>query len=390
MGAMRRSADLILAAGTLVAGTLVAGTLVAALVAALAGTGPVAGAAATVPAALTPSALAAGAGHACVVGGSAPRVAWSTLRNPVLADPSAGLKDQAVVWADGQWHALFSEVTDDPSGPGGIRWDIATATSPDLQHWSAVSPWPAQAGVLGVASPDLVRVRTGRFVVTYQSDPGASPPVGDDARLFFRTSADLVRWSRPHPLAQNLAPVAGDRMIDGALVSTGRQLLLGFKFSSPTQPDVFEVARSTSGRLRGPWVLVGRPDITVDGGTVENGEFVVVAGRWHLMATSDNLDQPWLFTLSGDPDRADSWLHWTDGYSLDVPGQSFDSGPGISSLGYEHANSAYLCATGPGPGKEVYLFYAGSSELTQFDGWGHAAIGVARSRDLLHWQVPPG
>jgi hypothetical protein len=108
------------------------------------------------------------------------------------------------------------------------------------------------------------------------------------------------------------------------------------------------------------------------------------------MATSDNLDQPWLFTLSGDPDRPEGWLHWTDAYPLDVPGQAFDSGPGISSLGYEHANSAYLCATGPGPGAEVYLFYAGSSELTQFDGWGHAAIGVARSRDLVHWQVPPG
>jgi hypothetical protein len=153
---------------------------------------------------------------------------------------------------------------------------------------------------------------------------------------------------------------------------------------------VFEVARSTSGQPQGPWVLVGRPDITVDGGTVENGEFVRVAGRWRLMATSDNLDQPWLFTLSGDPDRPEGWLHWTDAYPLDVPGQAFDSGPGISSLGYEHANSAYLCATGPGPGAEVYLFYAGSSELTQFDGWGHAAIGVARSRDLVHWQVPPG
>ena len=372
----RRPAVLVLAAGILVATLAVNGPVA------------IAHAAATAPAPLTPSALAAGAGHACVVGGSPPTVAWSALRNPVLADPSAGLKDQAVVWADGRWHALFSDVTDDPSGPGGIRWDIATATSPDLQHWSAVSPWPAQPGVLGVASPDLVRVRTGRFVATYQSDPGAAPPSGDNARLFYRTSNDLVRWSRPHPLAQNLAPAPGDRMIDGALVSTGHQLLLGFKFSSPTQPDVFEVARSTSGRLRGPWVLVGRPDITVDGGTVENGEFVVVAGRWHLMATSDNLDQPWLFTLSGDPDRADSWLHWTDGYSLDVPGQAFDSGPGISSLGYEHANSAYLCATGPG--REVYLFYAGSSELTQFDGWGHAAIGVARSRDLVHWQVPPG
>lgn len=341
------------------------------------------------PGPLTVAELRAGAGHACVVGGP-PTVAWTALRNPVLADPSAGIKDEAVVWVDGHWNALFSYVTEDPTAPGGVRWDIATSTSPDLGHWSAVAPWPRQPGVLGVASPDVARDRTGRFVVTYQSDPGAGPPAGTQARLFYRTSGDLRQWSPPHPLAQNLAPSPGDRMIDGALVSTGRQLLLGFKFSSPTQPDVFELARSTSGGPQGPWALVGRPDISVNGGTVENGEFVRVSGRWHLMATSDNLDQPWLFTLAGNPDRPEGWLRWTAGYPLTVPGQAFDTGPGISSLGFEHANSAFLCAAGDSPGNEVYLFYAGSSELTQFGGWGHAMIGVARSRDLVHWQVPPG
>ena len=131
-----------------------------------------------------------------------------------------------------------------------------------------------------MASPDIVRDPGGGYVVTYQSDPGASPPSSARARLFYRTSSDLEHWSAPHPLAQGLAPAPTDRMIDGALVFTGHQLLLGFKYSSPTQPDVFELARSTTGRLRGPWSLVGRPDISVDGGTVENYEFVVAAGRW--------------------------------------------------------------------------------------------------------------
>ncbi len=335
--------------------------------------------------------LSAGADHACIVNGSSrPAVAWSALRNPILSEPAGGVKDQALVWSDGRWHLLFSYVTDDPSRPGGVRWDVASASSPDLDHWSAVSPWPAQRGVLGVASPDLVRGRSGRFVVTYQSDPGASPPSDRQSRLFYRTSSDLRHWSPSAPLAQNLAPAPGDRMIDGALVFTGSQLLVGFKFSSPTQPDVFEIARSVSGQLRGPWALVGRPAITVNGGTVENYEFVRVSGRWRLLATSDNLDQPWLFTLAGRPDRAEGWLHWSVGHPLDVPGQAFDTGPGLSSLGFEHANSAYLCVTGASSGHEVYLLYAGSTELTQFGGWGHAAIGIARSRDLVHWQVPPG
>lgn len=343
------------------------------------------------PPPLTVRQLRSGATHACIVGGSSrPRVAWSQLRNPILAEPSAGVKDQAVVWADGTWHMLFSYVKDDPSLAGGVQWDIADATSPDLAHWSSAHPWSRQPGVQGVASPDIVRDPAGRYVVTYQSDPGGSPPSSTQARLYYRTSSDLQHWSSPHPLAQGLAPSPADRMIDGAVVFTGHQLLVGFKYSSPTQSDVFEIARSTTGRLQGPWLLVGRPDIEVNGGTVENFEFLVAAGRWRLMATSDNLDQPWLFTLASAPDRAGSWLHWTDGYPLAVPAEPFNTGPGISSIGFERANSAYLCATGTSRGREVYLLYAGSSELTQFGGWGHAAIGVARSRDLRHWQVPSG
>jgi hypothetical protein len=335
--------------------------------------------------------LAAGGDHACVSPGREhPSVDWSALRNPILSEASGGVKDQAIVWAGGRWHLVFSYVTDDASLPGGVRWDIATATSTDLVRWSTVDPWPAQHGVSGVASPDLVRQPSGSYLVTYQSDPGAARPSVEKARLYFRTSTDLTHWSPPHPLAQTLAPTSAERMIDGALVYTGHQLLLGFKYSSPAQPDVFELARSTSGGPQGPWRLVGRPDIEVDGGTVENYEFVQVSGTWRLMATSDNLDQPWLFTLIGNPGRADAWLSWSAGSEVNIPAEAFNTGPGLSSIGFEHANSAYLCDSGTGPGHFVYLFYAGSDELTQFDGWGHAEIGVARSTDLVHWQVPPG
>ena len=254
---------------------------------------------------LTGRDLAAGAGHACIVAGSGhPTVDWAALRNPVLSSPSGGVKDEALIWAAGTWHMLFSYVTIDRSLPGGVRWDVATSTSRDLVHWSAISPWPRQAGVLGVASPDIVREPDGVYVVTYQSDPGGTSPPGIEDRLYYRTSTDLATWSAPRPLAQTLAPSADDRMIDGALVFTGSQLLLGFKYSSGTQPQVFEIARSTTGLPQGPWTLVGRPDIEVDGGTIENYEFVTAAGHWRLVATSNNLDQPWIFTLAGRPDTA--------------------------------------------------------------------------------------
>ncbi len=316
-------------------------------------------------------------------------VAWSGLANPVFSNANGAAKDQAIVWSGGTWHLLFSYVTLDPSEPGGVRWDVATATSPDWAHWSRPLTLPRQDGVLGVASPDVVRSPSGAYLVTYQSDPGSSafPAVQD--RLYYRSSDDLRSWSAPHPLAASLAPAPGDRMIDGALVFTGRQLLLGFKYSSPTQPQVFEIARSTTGRPEGPWVLVGRPDITVNGDTVENYEFLVLAGRWHLVATSNVLDQPWLFTLAGDPRTASGWLRWSGGYELGVPSEAFNTGPGISSVTFEHANSAFICDASELPGHFYYLFYAGSPELTRFGGWGHAEIGVARSTDLVHWQVPP-
>jgi hypothetical protein len=149
------------------------------------------------------------------------------------------------------------------------------------------------------------------------------------------------------------------------------------------------MARSTTGSIRGPWVLVGRPDITVNGDTIEIYEFLMLAGRWRLVATSNTLDQPWLFTLAGDPRTATGWLRWTGGYQLVVPSQSFDTGAGISSVSFEHANSAFLCDASSGSGRHsYYLFYAGSTELSRFGGWGHAEIGVARSTDLIHWQVP--
>ncbi len=343
------------------------------------------------PSTLSTTELMDGAGHACIITGSGqPTIDWSQLRNPILSAPSAGVKDEALVWTGGLWHMLFSYVTDDASGPGGVEWNIATATSPDLRSWSPIDQWPAQADVLGVASPDIVHDPAGGFLVTYQSDPGAAHPTGAQARLFYRSSANLTSWSAPHPLAQSLAPSAGDRMIDGAFVFTGHQLLLGFKYSSPEQPDTFEIARSTTGLPQGPWQLVGRPDIEVVGGTVENYEFVALAGHWRLVATSNNLDQPWIFTLAGDPDTPSGWLRWTDGYELDVPSEAFNSGTGLSGVGYEHANSAFVCDASALPGHFTYLLYAGSDELTQFGGWGHAAIGVARSTDLIHWQVPTG
>lgn len=311
--------------------------------------------------------VAPGQDHACIVGAPpAHGVDWGALHNPVLAFPVHGVKDQALQWSGGEWHMLFSYMTALRTAPH-VRFDVAVSSSPDLVRWS--SP---EVIAVNAASPDIVREPSGQFVVTYQT-------TGD--QLEYRTSADgrLDRWSGAHTLGHGLA----HRMIDAALAFTGHGVILGFKAGAQTQH--FEIAWARS--LTRPFRLVGRADISIYNDTVENYEFLTVGGQWHLVATSNTLDQPFIFTLApGDPALPSTWLRWSSGRQLQIPVQPFDTGRGITSVNFEHANSAFLCV---GPAGEDYLTYAASTELTRFGGWGHARIGIARSDDLTTWQVPP-
>lgn len=309
-----------------------------------------------------------GQDHACIVGPPPSHgIDWAALHNPVLSYAGHGVKDQALQWAGGRWHMLFSELSATSSAPH-YRYDVASATSSDLIHWSRPHLIERNA-----ASPDIVRDPQGRFVMTYQTFAG-------QLRYRIATTASLSAWSPAHPLAPQLA----SRMIDGALAFTGHGVVLGFKAGSTSTTQHFEVAWAPS--LAGHFSLVGTPDINVYNDTIENDEFLTVNGQWTMVATSNLLDQPFLFTLApGNPETPATWLHWIAGRHLQVPSQSFDTGPGLSSVNFEQDNSAFLCV---GPDHVDYLTYAGSTDLTAFGGWGHARIGIARSTDLLTWQVP--
>ena len=78
-------------------------------------------------------------------------------------------------------------------------------------------------------------------------------------------------------------------MIDAAVAWTPAGLLLAYKYGSDVQH--FEIARSVSGSLDGPWKLLGRPDIMVYGDTIENYQLLQLDGRWQLLATSNTLNE---------------------------------------------------------------------------------------------------
>jgi hypothetical protein len=175
-------------------------------------------------------------------------------------------------------------------------------------------------------------------------------------------------------------------VIDAALVRSPAGLLLGFKTGSDTQ--AFEIARSPSGTLLGPWQLVGKPNIRVFGDTIENYQFIRINGSWKLLATSNQLDRPFLFDLTGNAKTPQGWLRWSSGRELVVPKESWNPGTGITGSTYEHANSAYLVDHRSRDGY-FYLLYEDSPEKTTFGGEGHGVLAIARSTDLVHWSIPP-
>jgi len=310
-------------------------------------------------------------------------IAWNELRNPVLSYNTSAIRDPAIRVVHGQWHVLFTSAVGD-----GPTWRIASTTSSNLWSWAAPDVWAPQAGVAGVASPDVIRGPDGTYAVTYESNPAETDPPGQD-KIYYSTSLDLVTWSTPRRLVPTIHPLPAERLIDPALAWTHHGLFLGYKFGLKDGAQHFEMAWSPSGSLDGPWTYIGRPNITAYGDTIENYQFLEIDGVWHLLATTNSLDRPWLFRLLGDPADSNGWLNWSPGRELEVPAERWNRAIGLPSVNFELANSAYLCDARRLDG-HFYLIYIGTDELRTYGGWGHTKLGIARSTDLLTWEVPCG
>jgi hypothetical protein len=308
-------------------------------------------------------------------------ISWQQLHNPILSYQTSGVRDIGIRALAGRWNLYFTSVVGDTPS-----WRIASAQSPDLKSWSAPTVWAPQVGVAGVASPDVTRRPDGTYVITYESNPRETSPPGED-KIYYRTSRNLAQWSAPRRLMADIHPTPAERLIDPALAWTSHGLFLGYKFGLKDGSQHFEMAWSSSGRLDGPWQALGRPDISVYGDTVENYQFLQIDGVWHLLATTNVLDRPWLFSLVGDPAVPGNWLHWSPGRELQVPAEGWNHAAGIPSVDYELANSAYLCDARRLDG-HFYLLYVGTNELRTYGGWGHTSLGIARSSDLVTWEVP--
>ena len=298
--------------------------------------------------------------HTCVEGAASAAIAWESLQNPILRLDDHALKDVSVRHHEGRWWLFGSRIAGDP-----FRFRLGVFTSSDLSEWTLESEWDDEA-VGGLASPDVTRHPAG-YVAVYNSHTtdveGALP------KLYHRVAPDLAGLSDApsERLAESVFGIPIERLIDAALAHTEDGLLLAFK-----RFQTFTLALAPSGRLEGPWEILGEAAIA---DTVENYQFLPIDGGWHLLATTIPAHEPRLYA------RGERWTAWTEVTTFAVPEEDWNTD--------ERANAAFLC-DGRAVDGHWYLFYAGSTETESFDGRGYAAVGVARSTDLEAWSVPGG
>jgi hypothetical protein len=333
------------------------------------------------------------------LGGDPPRrpkpfIDWRTLRNPVLEEQDRMLKDQSVAFFRG-WFYLFPSArlaVGDPESASKPRWFYR---SRDLRSWQRFIDGNGNVNGPGngTGSPDLARI--GRiWHLTYQ---GAREDDPARRAIFHSTSRSLRRWSPEQRIDDDASPL-GPNVIDGALAEQDGYFYLGFK---DRDEQNFYVTRSQDRVLDGSWLPRRRAFAGGERTAIyfaENFQFLKIDGTWRMIATGRDPEprcarmdrglflnfyicshEPFIYTIDGDGTDLQHWTNWIRRRQLIIPYEDWN--PGM------HANSAYLADWRRFDGF-FYLFYAGSEDGLVFENRGHGKIGVARSRDLVHWRLP--
>jgi hypothetical protein len=293
---------------------------------------------------------------------------WAAVRNPILGYDDRSIKDAYMVRHEGTWFFGYSEASDNP-----FRFRLGFASTKDFRTFTRMETLDApETG--GLASPTVVRAPDGRFVMTYNSH--TSDVGGALNKLYYRTSTDLRTWSPPTRIHVEGADADADRLIDAAIAFASSGAYLFFK-----REQTATVAHSASGSIDGPWTILG----ALSPKALENFQPIRIDGQWFLLGTTIPLiHRPALHRLAGDEKDPQSFRSWTLVRELEIAEQSWNTGP---AFGYERANAAFLADDRATDGF-FYLLFAGSTDIESFNGRGHARLGLARSRDLITWELP--
>jgi hypothetical protein len=290
-----------------------------------------------------------------------------------------------MVYKNGTFYIFFSAFYPDH---GQVRSHVVEVNTRDFKHYSdPIFNFDGEEdGWIGMCSPD-VQLLYGKYVMTFNSW-GDKP--GKPNQLFYETSDDLVHWTARKTLGLNLTEVGNQRVIDAALAQAGGGYYLVYKEQTPGIHSRPRIAFSTS--LEAPFRYVGDGIAALsmkngsdNGFFHENYEFLHAGGQWYMLTTDYlhnrvtvekyDVQAPYLYTL----ERGSHWLKWTQGYTFDLPQEKFNT----DSI----ANAAALYDWRKQDGY-YYLIYAGRAEGQSYLRRGWNKLGLARSKDLIHWSVP--
>lgn len=308
---------------------------------------------------------------------------WAALENPVVGWDDRRIKDQVMAFHAGRFYVIGSIgfADDDPARDTRVGTYVR---STDWRSWEEI-PMPIDQTGGGFGSPDLT-FHDGRWYVVFQNPDPANP---ENRRLFLTTTPDLMRWTRKVEIARNV--LRGRSIIDGALAHKSGRLHLLLKWRVKDIPWV----AVTSGDPTGDWELDDRLVAGNDHpfwGFAENGQFIEIDGRIRMLATARDPEgfrcanvftcshEPFLYDFAeGDGTDVRDWTRWRHKTQLRIPYEAWNP--------VMHANTSFLADWRAYDGF-FYLSYSGSADSDSFQGRGHGMIGLARSRDLVHWRLP--
>ncbi len=299
---------------------------------------------------------------------------WDEIKNPVYSHEGWSTKDACMIEKNGRFHLFFSAFYHDR---GRERSHVTSVHTSNFKDFSEpLFMWDGRdEGWIGMCSPSINKIDN-KYYLTYNS---WGDKKGKPNQLFYAVSDDLISWKKDIPLAHNLT--ACNRAIDAAIAYTGEEFYLIYK---EAKPGTVRLARSET--IEGPWEFVGDglPSLLMadgkdNGRTHENYEFLKIDGKWFLLTTDYRPHQMHIYKMKENGVKSGDWLTWVDGRVLLMPEEDFNT---------DHNSNAGFIADFRKLDGYFYCIYAGRTEGKSHAKRGNNKLGLARSKDLINWQVP--
>ena len=297
------------------------------------------------------------------------------LHSPILFKGSeqVAYRDPAVLYNKGAFYLFFTYIRGED---GNIYSYTAMSKSRDLKNWSLIKIITPGEQDLDFSSPGNVIRFNNKWVMCLQTYPrpgykvGMAPRFGNgDARLYTMRSKDLEHWSTPE-LLKVKGPLVSfanmGRMIDPYLIQDRKQPGKWWCFFK--QDGMINMSYSYDMQN---WTYAGK----VEGGgenpcvIYKNGAYIMVYSPPNGVGIRTSKDL----------------VHWTGrGKPVTLGQANWPWAKGRLTAG------AVVDMTGDKKFGCYLLFFHGSGPLTEEQGDfdKNASLGIAWSKDLIHWEWP--